>query len=114
MSLAERLEDQGPARSLTGAMPVALGPGELLAVARRLAGAPEGATWWRGRDLVAVARAADLAATLPVLDPERDEPRLAALVMTEVGIGIEEIAGRLGEHERQVSRWRKAAEAGRA
>ncbi|MFJ1528205.1 helix-turn-helix domain-containing protein [Streptomyces mirabilis] len=111
MSLAEQ---QGPARTFTGAMPVTVRPGELLAVARRLAGAPEGATWWRGRDLVAVARAADLAAPLPALDPERDEPRLAALVMTAVGIGIEETATRLGTHGRQVSRWREAAGDGRA
>ncbi|MDH6489581.1 helix-turn-helix domain-containing protein [Streptomyces sp. SAI-127] len=103
-----------PARTLTGSMPVGVGRGELLAVARRLVGAPEGATWWRGRDLVAVARAADLAASLPALDEDQEEPRLAALVMAEVGMSIEDTATRLGTYDRQVSRWREAAEAGRA
>ncbi|MEU0950669.1 helix-turn-helix domain-containing protein, partial [Streptomyces canus] len=87
--------------------------GELLAVARRLVGAPEGATWWRGQDLVAVARAADLAAPLPALDEDYEEPRLAALVMAEAGVGIAETAARLGTYDRQVSRWRDA-EADRA
>ncbi|MFF4900534.1 hypothetical protein [Streptomyces sp. NPDC001068] len=112
MSTADRRAR--PARTPAGVLPAGPRRGELLAVARRLAGAPEGATWWRGRDLVAVARAADLASPLPVLDADRDEPRLAALVMAEVGIGIEETADRLGSYHRQVSRWREAAEAGRA
>ncbi|WP_327594620.1 hypothetical protein [Streptomyces chartreusis] len=101
-------------RTLAGAVPVGVGRGELLAVARRLAGAPETATSWRGRDLVAVARAADLAAPLPELDEERGEPLLAALVMCEVGVSIETTAVRLGTHARQVSRWRDSREAGRA
>ena len=112
MSVADRL-DERPARALTGTVPAGAGRGELLAVARRLVGAPEGATWWRGRDLVAVARAADLNAALPPLDEEREEPRLAALVMAAVGISIEGTAARLGTYDRQVSRWREAAEAGR-
>lgn len=99
--------------AIPGALPSGPGRGELLAVARRIAGAPDTATWWRGRDLVAVARAADLGAPLPVLDEDRDEPRLAALVMAAVGIGIEDTAVRLGTYQRQVSRWR-TAEAGRA
>jgi hypothetical protein len=102
------------ARTPTGSVPVGVRGGELLAVARRLVGAPEGATWWRGQDLVAVARAADLAAPLPDLDEDYEEPRLAALVMAEAGFGIEETAVRLGSYSRQVSRWREAAEAGRA
>jgi hypothetical protein len=109
----ERLTERA-ARTLTGSVPVGVGRGELLAVARRLAGAPEGATWWRGRDLVAVARAADLAAPLPGLDEDRGELRLAALVMAAVGVGIEDTAARLGTNERRVSRWRVSAEAGRA
>ncbi|MFF1467971.1 helix-turn-helix domain-containing protein [Streptomyces mirabilis] len=113
MSVVDRLAERS-ASTLAGSTPAGVGRGELLAVARRLAGAPEGATWWRGRDLVAVARAADLAAVLPVLDEEREEPRLAALVMAAVGIGIQETADRLGWAERTVSRWREAAEAGRA
>ncbi|MFD5571966.1 helix-turn-helix domain-containing protein [Streptomyces cadmiisoli] len=102
-----------PARSLTGTKPVGVGRGELLAVVRRLAGAPDLATFWRGRDLVAVARAADLAAAMPVLDKECGEPVLAALVMGELGVSLEATAARLGIHERQVSRWRESAEAGR-
>ncbi|MFJ4469502.1 hypothetical protein ACIP2X_18690 [Streptomyces sp. NPDC089424] len=101
-------------RTLVGTMLAGVGRGELLGVARRLAGAPEMATSWRGRDLVAVARAADLAAPLPELDEERGEPLLAALVMGEVGMSIETTAARLGTHARQVSRWRESAEAGRA
>jgi hypothetical protein len=103
-----------PARTPTGSMPVGVGQGELLAVARRLVGASEGATWWRGQDLVAVARAADIAAPLPDLDEDCEEPRLAALVMAAAGFGIEETAARLGSYSRQVSRWREAAEADRA
>ncbi|MET7722953.1 helix-turn-helix domain-containing protein [Streptomyces mirabilis] len=113
MSVVDRLAERS-ARTLASSMPAGVRRGELLAVARHLAGAPEGATWWRGRDLVAVARAADLAAVLPELDEEREEPRLAALVMAAVGIGIQETADRLGWTERTVSRWREAAEAGRA
>lgn len=109
---ADRLERT--TATLAGTMPAAAGPGELLAVARRLVGAPETATSWRGRDLVAVARAADLAAPMPELDEDLDEPRLAALVMAEIGIGIEETAARLGTYGRRVSRWREAAEDGRA
>jgi hypothetical protein len=101
-------------RTLAGTVPAGVGRGELLAVARRLAGAPGMATFWRGQDLVAVARAADVAAPLPALDEEMGEPLLAALVMFEVGMSIEATAVRLGTYERQVSRWREAAEAGRA
>ncbi|WP_411092231.1 hypothetical protein [Streptomyces sp. 049-1] len=99
--------------TLPGAKPAGVGRGELLAVARRLAGAPEMATFWRGRDLVAVARAADLTANMPDLDEELGEPLLAALVMCEVGVSIETTAVRLGTYERQVSRWRESGEAGR-
>jgi hypothetical protein len=70
-------------------------------------------TWWRGRDLVAVARAADLDAPMPELCEETEEPRLAALVMAEAGISIRDSAARLGTYDRQVTRWREAAEAGR-
>ncbi|MEV0016608.1 helix-turn-helix domain-containing protein [Streptomyces tendae] len=101
-------------RTLAGTSPAGVARGELLAVARRLVGAPETATSWRGRDLVAVARAADLTADLPALDEERGEPLLAALVMFEAGVSIQDTAVRLGTHERQVSRWRETAEGGRA
>lgn len=113
MSAADRLEERA-ARALTGTSPAGQGRRELLAVARRLAGAPEGATWWRGRDLVAVVRAADLGAGMPELDEERDEPRLAALVMAAAGIGIIPTAARLGYDERTVTRWREEAQVDRA
>ncbi|MEZ7004982.1 hypothetical protein [Streptomyces sp. AD55] len=77
----------------------------MLALVRRVAGAPEGATWWRGLDLVAVARAADPVAPLPTLDEERGETRLAALVMTEAGHSQKVTEARLGKHARQISRW---------
>ncbi|PSK52406.1 hypothetical protein B0E38_04732 [Streptomyces sp. 111WW2] len=78
-----------------------------LAAVRRVVGAPETATWWRGLDLVAIVRAAERRGASPVLDDE--EQRVAALAMTENGVGGREAAARLGTNDRQVSRWREAA-----
>lgn len=78
-----------------------------LAATRRLVGAPETHTFWRGVDLVAVATAAARRGPLPVL--REDEPRIAALVMTVGGVSAGEIAARLGTYERRVTRWRVMA-----
>ncbi|MDI9836215.1 hypothetical protein [Streptomyces sp. KAU_LT] len=89
-----------------------VGHEELLALVRRVAGAPEAATYWRGRDLVAVALACDVAASPPPLDAEREEPQLAAVVLGELGVGAEVTAKRLGTYARQVARWREAGAGG--
>lgn len=78
-----------------------------LAAVRRFTGAPETVTFWRGLDLVAVARAAERRGHLPDLD--EDERRIAALVMTENWVSADEAGRRVGTNDRQVSRWRDAA-----
>jgi hypothetical protein len=92
---------------MTTAAPPADPGVDWLAAVRRFVGAPETVTFWRGLDLVAVARAAGRRGHLPDLDD--DERRIAALVMTENSVPAEEAARRVGTNDRQVSRWRDAA-----
>ncbi|WP_327421876.1 hypothetical protein OG763_15170 [Streptomyces sp. NBC_01230] len=65
---------------------------------------PAGATWHRDVDLIAVERI--MRGSLPVPELTEDEQRYAAVVMTQAGVGGEEIALRLGVAARTVTRWR--------
>ncbi|WP_327123739.1 helix-turn-helix domain-containing protein [Streptomyces sp. NBC_01727] len=65
---------------------------------------PAGATWHRDVDLIAVERF--MCGVPPVPELTEDEQRYAAVVMTQAGVGGEEIAERLGVAARTVTRWR--------
>ncbi|MFI5629145.1 hypothetical protein ACIA8E_07155 [Streptomyces sp. NPDC051664] len=65
---------------------------------------PAGATWHRDVDLIAVERFMSGVNPLPELT--EDEQRYAAVLMTQAGVGAEEIALRLGVAARTVTRWR--------
>jgi hypothetical protein len=75
---------------------------------RGLLNPPEGATYYRGVDLLAVERMRRGVYPLPVLKGEVEQ-RYAVVVMTRVGMGADVIAGRLGIAERTVVRWRDEA-----
>ncbi|WP_433916898.1 helix-turn-helix domain-containing protein [Streptomyces sp. NBC_01744] len=65
---------------------------------------PAGATWHRDVDLIAVERF--MRGVPPVPELTEDEQRYAAVLMTQAGVGGEEIAQRLGVAARTVTRWR--------
>lgn len=75
-----------------------------------MTGTPAGATWHRGIDLIAVTRVLEGEGPLPELT--EDELRYAVVVMTDRGLGAQEIADRLGVTQRTVVRWRREARGG--
>ncbi|MEU5834542.1 helix-turn-helix domain-containing protein [Streptomyces diacarni] len=70
-------------------------------------GAPTGATWYRGVDLIAVERIVTGTRPFPALT--QDEQRYAVVTMTSARVPVSEIADRLGIAERTVQRWQSEA-----
>lgn len=75
---------------------------------RGLLDPPDGATWHRGVDVLAVSLVARGVPPLPELRSEMEQ-RYAVVVMTRARLGAEVIAARLGVTARTVVRWRDEA-----
>ncbi|MFG2404193.1 hypothetical protein ACGFR8_07615 [Streptomyces brevispora] len=75
---------------------------------RGLLAPPDGATWYRGVDVLAVGLVARGVYPLPELRTEIEQ-RYAVVVMTRRELSAAVIAGRLGIAERTVVRWRDEA-----